>query len=442
MSYVLYKTYRFDDAIVSIGLRRRAHRPRHFPYAESMQSRAAVRRSTASLEESMGWKNLLTELPVWLIGRFNPQRFDPHRDTPREILVLRPNDFGELLTTTPIFEALKKRFPDTRIIAGIGGWGRPILENNPFIDEIVELDAPWNNKLVQDRSPRAVARFLLKSPQVEALRRRGFDVGIDVLGSYMGALLMMRLGVRYRIGVRGYRGGHSGCHAFIDFARRQSGRAALAQAELLGVTALPEVRPQLFLTVEEQARAARLWNGGGGTVRVLIGIGAGVPGKVWNPRQVGAALAKIAAALKQAGRTCDLLIVGSDADKARAAEAIAAAGPNVPVRSVAAAVPMRTVFALAESADVVLTNSSMLMHAAAAFRRPIVAVLGGSITRPAVHDAIWGYPEHYRSVSPDGYVAEQHDKNWPEVGRVVQAVLDSVDAQRLRDASADRDRVA
>jgi ADP-heptose:LPS heptosyltransferase len=381
------------------------------------------RRVHAFIGEVMGWKSALTELPVWVLGKFNPPRHDPHRDTPREILVLRPNDFGELLTTTPIFEALKKRFPTTRIIAGIGSWGRPILENNPYVDEIVELDAPWNNKIVQDRSPRNVARFLMKSPQVAALRQRGgFDVGIDVLGSYMGALLMMRLGVRYRIGVRGYRGGHSGCQEYIDFARRQSGRAALGQAELLGITDLPESRPQLFLTSDEQARATKFWNAAPGkrTVRVLVGIGAGVPGKIWNPRQMGAALARIAAAMP-----CDIVIVGSDADKSGATEAIAAAGSKTPVRSLAGAVSMRTVFALAESADVVLTNSSMLMHAAAAFRRPIVAVIGGSITRPAVHDAIWGYPELYRSVAPESYVDGQAEKNWPSVERVVQAVIEA-----------------
>jgi ADP-heptose:LPS heptosyltransferase len=382
----------------------------------------------------MGWKNLLTEWPVWTIGRFNPPRHDPHRNTPREILVLRPNDFGELLTTTPIFEALKKRFPSTRIVAGIGSWGRPILENNPFIDEIVELDAPWNNKLVQDRSPRNVARFLLTSPQVAALRKRGgFDVGIDVLGSYMGALLMMRLGVRYRIGVRGYRGGHSGCQEFIDFARRQSGRAALAQAELLGATDLPEARPQLFLTADERARATAIWNGHASdarTVRILVGIGAGVATKIWDPRQVAQALTQIASALGQSGDVCDIVIVGSEADKARASAAVAAVGPGVRVRSMAGIIPMRTVFALAERADVVLTNSSMLMHVAAAFHRPTVAVIGGSIVRPAVHDAIWGYPSNYRSVAPDHYVEGQHEKNWPGVERVVQAVLESLQNAR------------
>ena len=93
---------------------------------------------------------------------------------------------------------------------------------------------------------------------------------------------------------------------------------------------------------------------------------------------------------------------------------------------------MRIMFALVETADVVLTNSSMLLHVAAAFRRPTVAVLGGSVTRPEVHDAIWGYPPPYRSVAPEQYVPGQHAQNWPSVERVVQAVIESVQAQCAR----------
>lgn len=389
----------------------------------------------------MSLKDLLIELPVWVIGRFYRPRFNPQRDTPREILVLRPNDFGELLTTTPLFEALRTRFPSARLVAGVGSWGVPILENNPFIDEIVEIDAPWNNKLVEDRSHRNVLRYLWKSPQIAALRARGgFDVGIDVLGSYMGALLMMRAGVRYRIGVRGYRGGWSGCQAHIEFAARQCGRAALAQGELLGATALPDVRPQLFLSGDERASAARIWRAGAvpgrGTVRLIAGVGAGVPTKAWDARQAGAALAQIAQALEQAGDACDIVIVGSAADRTRAAEAIAAAGPGVPVRSLAGEVPMRIVFALTEAAHVVLTNSSMLMHVAAAFHRPTVAVLGGSVTRPERHDAIWGYPPPYRSVSPEQYVPGHHAQNWPSVERVVQVVLEQAGVERARVGAA------
>jgi ADP-heptose:LPS heptosyltransferase len=169
---------------------------------------------------------------------------------------------------------------------------------------------------------------------------------------------------------------------------------------------------------------------------LIAGVGAGLPTKTWDARQVGAALAQVARALEKAGDTCDIMIVGSAADRTRAAEAIAAAGPGAPIRSLAGEVPLRIMFALAEEANVVLTNSSMLMHVAAAFRRPTVAVIGGSVTKPDVHDAIWGYPPPYRSVSPEQYVPGQHEQNWPSVERVVQAVLQSVGPQRTRVGAA------
>ena len=93
---------------------------------------------------------------------------------------------------------------------------------------------------------------------------------------------------------------------------------------------------------------------------------------------------------------------------------------------------MRIMFALVENADVVLTNSSMLLHVAAAFQRPTVAVIGGSVTRPEVHDAIWGYPPPYRSVAPERYVPGEHALNWPSVERVVDAVIESLELQRAR----------
>jgi hypothetical protein len=66
---------------------------------------------------------------------------------------------------------------------------------------------------------------------------------------------------------------------------------------------------------------------------------------------------------------------------------------------------------------------------AAAFRRPTVAVLGGSITKPEVHDAIWGYPSHYVSVAPERSAQGERLRDWPESGRVVQAVMQSVSAE-------------
>ncbi|RFU47903.1 glycosyltransferase family 9 protein [Paraburkholderia sp. DHOC27] len=389
----------------------------------------------------MGWKGSLIELPVWAAGRLNPARVDPTRTEPREILVLRPNDFGDLLTTTPLFQALRLRFPSTRLIAGVGRWGRPVLENNPFVDEVVEIDAPWNNKVVRDQSLGAVARFIWKSDQVAALRARdGFDVGIDVLGSHIGLALMLRAGVRYRVGVRGYRGGWSGCQSYINFATDvHVSRAALAQAELLGATVLPEPRPQLYLTEAERRQAEQLWRNGAAAeskpLRLLVGSAAGIPEKSWSAQALGAALRQIALTLERADEKIDIVIVGSPADEAKAAQIVAASGLTAGIRSLAGQTSLRITFALAEVADIVLTNPSMLLHVAAAFRRPTVAVLGGTFPDAQAHDTVWGYPPPYRSVGPTTIMPGGPAANWPTVEQVVHAVLLTA-GERVKSRSA------
>jgi len=44
---------------------------------------------------------------------------------------------ADLLVSTPLFEALRTRFPAARIVAGIGDWNRPILQNNPYVTEVL-----------------------------------------------------------------------------------------------------------------------------------------------------------------------------------------------------------------------------------------------------------------------------------------------------------------
>jgi len=368
----------------------------------------------------MAWKDEAFDAAVWAASLFQRWGPDPRLQPPREILVLRPGDFGDLLTTTPIFEALRRRFPSTRLIAGVGAWGRPIIENNPFVDEIVTLDAPWCNNFVAE-SRDAVLRFLFRSPQVEELRRRGgFDVGIDILGSHYGSALMLRLGVRHRIGVRDFRGGWRACQQSSLFSMQTHvARAALSQAELLGSTDLPEVRPQLYPTTTERAEAGRLWNEAppAGALKLLVGCGSGQSNKCWSEDSVAQALCQFAAA-QQTGWPLNILLLGGSADRERANQMIAGGPPGI--RALCGETTLRVSFALAEQADLVLTNSSMLLHAAAAFRRSTVAVLG-PFHATQDHDALWGYPPPYRSVGPT-------NGTWPSVEAVVAALLDSAHA--------------
>ena len=227
-----------------------------------------------------GWKRQAFELCTWACGLAAPRVAEPPGE-PRSIFVLRNNDIGDLLAVTPLFEALKRRYPRAKIIAGVGSWNLDVLKSNPFVDEVLPVNAPWHNQRTRPQGVRAALNYIMFSGEVKNIASHRCDIGIDVLGSAFGSLLLMRAGIPFRLGVRGYAGGHSAaqrCLAYDELGH--VGRGALRFAELLGATALPENRPQLYLDTPLSPSDSVVIAPGGGFVGkmlaggILCGIGA------------------------------------------------------------------------------------------------------------------------------------------------------------------------
>lgn len=307
---------------------------------------------------------------------------------PRSIFVLRNNDLGDLLVVTPLFEALRRRYPEAQIAAGVGNWSRDVLLHNPWVSEVLPVNAPWFNKYAADAGPLGRWGYLRRSPEVREVARRRFDIGIDILGSAWGALLLLRAGIPWRMGVRGYAGGDSGVQAVREFdPSLHVGRAALRFAELLGSSSLPPIRPQIFLTAGESAEAEHWWATGEGGIRprrVVIAPGGGLAARCW-PAERWIELAR------GLGRRTDLSVLILTGPREREiAAAVTAACPGA--RSHAEPPGLRQVFALLAASDLVICNSSLSLHAAAAFSRRIITLLGPSFPSARAHQAQWGYP--------------------------------------------------
>ncbi len=344
----------------------------------------------------MSLKPFIRELPVKLGRRLLP-REPALPDRPNAIFVLRNNDIGDLLVATPLFEALRRHFPDTPILAGVGDWNRDVLANNPHVSEVIPINAPWYNHVVQPQRPWDCIRYLLTSREPATVARLGCDVGLDVFGSTYGALLLMRAGIVHRLGVRGYRGGDEGFTRAVSYDDTlHVSKSALRLAELMGVRDLPEPRPQLFLSEDEQLQAEQRWKRretAGRLVRVMLGPGAGDAIKCW-PLDSFAILTR---ALQETGGV-NVVLVGGKSD-AVLAESMAAGAPGSV--SLCGRMSLRETFALVASSDLVICNGSMLMHTAAAFRRPTLVVLAEGFRSASHHQQQWGYPETCRSLGRD-----------------------------------------
>jgi ADP-heptose:LPS heptosyltransferase len=344
----------------------------------------------------MSWKRSLIESTVFLYSRGCPALSLPP-PAPRSIFVLRNNDIGDLLTTTPLFEALKTRFPETKLIAGIGSWNFDLLQNNPWVDEILPINAPWHNKQVTRypasslRGWRASLRYMFKSSEVKALRERAPDIGIDILGSPQGALLLCRARIPFRLGMKGYADRGWACQRTVGYdGGKHVARGALGFAEILGATKIPDVRPQIFLSDSERDNAAHLWrslNPNGNKLKVIVAPGAGIREKCW-PLAHFAELVR----LLEGKRELAVVITGGVREK-QLAEPILARVPQA--MDLIGKLSLRETFALTSGADLVLCNSSMLMHAAAAFRVATVVLLSAEWAEPSQHQRQWGYEEQF-----------------------------------------------
>lgn len=309
-------------------------------------------------------------------------------EEPRSIFVLRNNDIGDLLIVTPLFEALRRHFPESRITAGVGDWSRDVLRHNPHVSDILPVNAPWFNKYAADTGALGCWSWLRRSPEMQEIACHRFDVGIDVLGSAWGSLLMLRAGIPWRMGVRGYAGGESGVQAAVEFDPAEHvGRAALRFAELLGATELPRCRPQIFLTREEAEEGERWWAAGEGEARhrrIVLAPGGGLAARCW-PAESWVDLARGLAKRKD----LSVLVLTGPREREIAA-AVTAACPGA--RSHTDPPGLRQLFALLAGSEIVVCNSSMPLHAAAAFSRRILVLLGPSFPSARAHQAQWGHP--------------------------------------------------
>jgi heptosyltransferase-2 len=118
----------------------------------------------------------------------------------------------------------------------------------------------------------------------------------------------------------------------------------------------------------------------------VLAPGAGLPEKRW-PLERFVALTRH---LLEDPRV-RIAVVGSPADREAGETLAAQSGPSGRVATFCGGSIRRT-FALLAGGDGALSNSSMVLHAAAAFDKPTLVLLGPAFGSVSEHDAQWAHP--------------------------------------------------
>ncbi len=126
------------------------------------------------------------------------KKFRPFPKTIKKILVIRLDNIGDMVLTTPVFRTLKNNFPNVEVAVLCTPITKSIIQNNPNITSIFEFYSPWFSK----EHYEGLSSFF---DLIKKLRREKFDLVIELHADPRNIMLASLIG-RYTAGygVRGF----------------------------------------------------------------------------------------------------------------------------------------------------------------------------------------------------------------------------------------------
>lgn len=281
--------------------------------------------------------------------------------TARRIALIKPSALGDVVHALPVLGALRHRFPDARISWVVNRSYQPLIDGHPALDETI----PFDRGALKAGWGKAAGTALALARQ---LRRRRFDLVIDLQCLARSALMTLATGARRRVGLgtarEGARFAYTDVVPIPDAQNQHAIDHYWQVAEAFGVGHLPKrfdvpVRPDARAWVQQQLRdLPRPW--------LAFGVGARWLTKRWPPDH----FARLARRAQETfGGT--VFFVGSPDEAPLAKQVINQL--RGPWRDFVGTTSLPQLAGLLEAADVMVANDTGPLHLAAALGRPCVA---------------------------------------------------------------------
>lgn len=285
---------------------------------------------------------------------------------PERILVIKLRQLGDVLLTTPVFRALKEKFPRSSVTACVPAGSETILVGNSAVDEILGLPAIQENDNLLSRW-RKELRFGL------GVRRKRFDLVIDLTTSDRSAIITALSGGKTRLGYTSYKGfvGRNRCYTELVKATKEQHivRKHLQILETLGIRGKEY---PLEFPISDQDRSS---------VEALVPRGkefmqvhpvSRIAEKNWPARFMAETVTQIA------GGGLLPVITGSSDPKEQGWLQEFKSALRIPHIDVSGKLNLKQLGALSERAKFYLGVDTAPMHIAAAVGTPVVALFGPS----------------------------------------------------------------
>ncbi len=293
-------------------------------------------------------------------------------DPPR-ILVTRTDKIGDLVLSTPVFSALRKKFPKAHIACLTFLENRDIIEGNPYLDEIILYD-----KRGRERGILGNLRFAAK------LARRKFDVAIHLHATNRMHLVTWLARIPVRIGWK-RKCSWALTHSLPDLKKEGKKHEAEYNFDLLETLGIEKAPLETFFPLNEKtgrslAELLRQLGVPNGRRRVVVNPSASCPSKIWPAERFGQLAARLA-------EKYDVTVVAIGSKSSRPFVEKARRAAKSPIYDLSGRLTLAMLGSLLKDSALLVSNDSGPVHIASAVKTPVVSIFGRK--QPGLSPARW-----------------------------------------------------
>ena len=285
----------------------------------------------------------------------------------KRILVTRTDRLGDLVLSTPVFEALRRKFPEAHLACLTFLENREAVEGNPYLDEVILYDKKESEK-----------GWIGNWHFAKNLARKCFEVVIHLHPTNRMHWLGWLAGIPIRIGYR-----KKNAWALTRSIEDKKGEGLKHEAEynfdllkLIGVE-LPPVLWTYFPLKEKDERSLNLFLRNLGLdfdqPYVVLHPSASCPSKIWPAERFA-----ILGDRLQEKYGAQVAVIGSQADRPFARKVKTSA--SHPVIDLSGKLSLGMLGWLLKKARLLISNDSGPVHVACAVETPVISIFGRNLS--------------------------------------------------------------
>ncbi len=274
---------------------------------------------------------------------------------------MRTDRIGDLILSTPVFQAVKAKFPESHLSVVVSSYAADVLKNNPQVDDVIIDD--------HEQKGGGLGDF---ADLVRRIRKGRFQVAILLRPTFRLALALYLAGIKYRIGT-GYRLYQMLLNRKVYQHRkvnlRHEAEYNLDLLRPLGIE-FQKMVPRVYLTAQERQLAEQTLSQLGirpDDIVVLIHPGSGAS-------SLNLPAGKFAQVADRLTEELDAKIIFTGAAKERELIDWILSRMKHEALDLIGRTDLRQLAAILERSNVVISNSTGPMHLAVAVGTPTVAI--------------------------------------------------------------------